>query len=346
MPLLSPVQAFTSRPRPYDAMMRALLIVVLVLMLVPSWTGAVRLALLGDHPQVDVRRVMLDRHDPARTRVGALTFLGGVSLTSPDPAFGSFSSLGVHGERVTLLSDGGNVVSFRLDDRWHLSQPWFGNLPAGPGTGWEKADRDSESMAIDPDTRQLWVGFENSNEIWRFAPGFARAERFVAPRAMAKWYANGGPETLVRRRDGRFVTISETAPPHAHGRRAVVVFAGDPTLHPDRAFTAWYRPPHGYDVSDAAELPDGRLIIVNRRFEPPYRFVNKLTLVAKDAFKPGATVTGREIATLAPPLIHDNFEGIAVTQEAGATILWLVSDDNQILLQRSLLLTFRLDPGA
>jgi len=346
MSLLSPVQAFTSPQRPYETAMRALLIIVLVLTFVPSWTGAVRLALLGDRAQVEVRRVMLDRRDPARTRVGALTFLGGVSLTSPDPAFGGFSSLGVRGERVALLSDGGNVVSFRLDDRWHLSQPWFGNLPAGPGTGWEKADRDSESMAVDPGSGRRWVGFENSNEIWRFAPGFARAERFAAPRAMANWYANCGPETLVRRRDGRFVTISETAPPHGHGRRSVVVFAGDPTLHPARAFTAWYRPPRGYDVSDAAELPDGRLIVVNRRFEPPYRFVNKLTLVAKNAFKPGATVTGREIATLAPPLIHDNFEGIAVTQEAGATVLWLVSDDNQILLQRSLLLKFRLDPGA
>ena len=201
-------------------------------------------------------------------------------------------------------------------------------------------------MAVDPATGRRWVGFENFNQIWRYAPGFTRAERVAAPRTMAKWYANGGPESLVRRRDGSFVAISEVAPRHSRGRRAVVVFAGDPTVRSTQAFTAWYRPPRGYDVSDAAELPDGRLIVVNRRFEPPYRFVAKLTVVDARALRPGATVTGREVATLAPPLIHDNFEGVAVTREAGATILWLVSDDNQILLQRSLLLKFRINPGG
>lgn len=326
--------------------MRALLVVLLVLMLVPGWTGAVRLDLLGTDARVEARRVLLDRGDPARTRVGALTFLGGASLTSPDPAFGGFSSLSIRGERVTLLSDGGNVVRFRLDDRWHVSQAAFANLPAGPGTGWEKADRDSESMAVDPDSGRRWVGFENSNEIWRFAPDFARAERRVAPAAMRNWYANGGPETLVRRRDGSFVVISETAPPRARGRRAALVFAGDPTLRPVPAFSFWYQPPRGYDVSDAAELPDGRLVVVNRRFELPYRFVAKLTLVDRSAIRAGATVTGHEIATLVPPLIHDNFEGVAVTREMGATVLWLVSDDNQIALQRSLLLKFRLNSGG
>ncbi|GAA3260107.1 hypothetical protein GCM10020258_22400 [Sphingomonas yabuuchiae] len=52
------------------------------------------------------------------------------------------------------------------------------------------------------------------------------------------------------------------------------------------------------------------------------------------------------LAELDSPLIHDNFEGVAVTQEAGATILWLVSDDNQLFLQRNYLLKFRLEREA
>ena len=44
------------------------------------------------------------------------------------------------------------------------------------------------------------------------------------------------------------------------------------------------------------------------------------------------------------PLIHDNFEGVAITREGRDTIVWLVSDDNQLFLQRSLLLKFKLDP--
>ena len=346
MRLLSPVKASPTAAAAYETSMRALLVVITVLLLVPGWTGDVWLALLGSKAQVEARCVLLDPHDPSRTRTGRLTFLGGVALTSPDPAFGGFSSLHIYGQRFTLLSDGGNIVSFRLDDRWQLSEPRFANLPGGPGTGWEKADRDSESMASDPATGQLWVGFENYNQIWRYAPGFARAERWVAPRAMANWYVNGGAETLVRRRDGTFLAMSETAPPHAHGRRVGLVFAGDPTLHPRPAFRFWYRPPAYYDASDATELPDGRLLVVNRRFRLPFRFLVKLTVIDRAAIQPDATVTGREIATLAPPLIHDNFEGVAFTREEGSTILWLVSDDNQLFLQRSLLLKFRLDPGV
>jgi hypothetical protein len=47
-----------------------------------------------------------------------------------------------------------------------------------------------------------------------------------------------------------------------------------------------------------------------------------------------------EVAAFDPPLTRDNMEGLAVTQEAGRTILWISSDDNLIPLQRTLLLKF------
>lgn len=325
--------------------MRVLVVVLLVLLLVPGWSGDTRNEPLGRHPNLQTAPVLLDPHDSRRTRVGALTFLGGLALTSEDPAFGGFSSLAVQGTRFTLLSDFGTLVQFRMGAGWRPQAIRFGNLPAGPGTGWDKADRDSESMAIDPATGTVWVGFENHNAIWRYARGFARSERAVEPRAMAKWDEGGGPESLVRWRDGRFLTISETEPPDWHGREGLV-FAGDPTRHPRPAFVFRYLPPRGYDVSDATELPDGRLLVLNRAFRLPYRFTNKLTLVDPRAIRAGATVRGREIATLAPPLTHDNFEGVAAVRERGGTVLWLVSDDNQSILQRTLLLKFRLDPGA
>ncbi|MGO7251670.1 esterase-like activity of phytase family protein, partial [Rhizobium brockwellii] len=68
--------------------------------------------------------------------------------------------------------------------------------------------------------------------------------------------------------------------------------------------------------------------------------------VSADQITPGRVARGRLIAELDSPLIHDNFEGVAVTQEGGATILWLVSDDNQLFLQKSYLLKFRLDRAA
>ena len=226
---------------------------------------------------------------------------------------------------------------------WHPGQVTFGNLPAGPRTGWTKADRDSESMAIDPSSGRAWVGFESATSLWRYATGFRRAEGTVASGGMRQWAEGGGPETLVRYPDGRFVTIAETSHWPQHRGRAGLMFAGDPVAG-TRPVRFDYRPPAGYSPSDAAVLPNGALLVLNRRFDLPFRWSAKLTLVPAGAIRAGAIVKGREIATLAPPLVTDNYEGVAVTREGGATIVWLVSDDNQSRLQRSLLLKFRLDP--
>src|SRR3546814_8631947 len=87
---------------------------------------------------------------------------------------------------------------------------------------------------------------------------------------------------------------------------------------------------------------DLRLMVLLRRFECPRTFTIKLLLVDSRRIAPGAMVDGTEIATFAPPYIHDNFEAVAATREGGDTIVWIASDDNQSILQRSLLLKFRL----
>src|SRR3546814_15328040 len=94
---------------------------------------------------------------------------------------------------------------------WRIGAPQFTNLPDGPGAGWEKLDRDSESLAVDPATGDHWVGFENSNDIWRYDAGFTRALGHVAPPAMHNWPDNGGAESQVRLPSGGFFAISETA---------------------------------------------------------------------------------------------------------------------------------------
>src|SRR3546814_10947121 len=87
--------------------MRILLAVLLALVCVPMWNGVPRLPLLGDRAVIHAERVALREGHPEVTRIGQLEWLGGVSLTSPDPAFGGFSALHVAGHRFTLLSDGG-----------------------------------------------------------------------------------------------------------------------------------------------------------------------------------------------------------------------------------------------
>jgi hypothetical protein len=330
--------------------MRILLSCLLILALVPGWSGEQRLPLFEGKPQMDMHRVDLDPNDPSRRKLGALTYLGGIVLTSRMPAFGGYSSLAVAGDHFLLLSDGGNIVRFRMGADWTPHDLHFSDLPAGPGTGWEKRDRDSESLAIDPSTGRLWVGFEGYNQIWRYAPGFARAGGYVAPRDMKDWPANGGAESLARMPDGRFVTISEEAKVRRRGNesrrnsRQALIFPGDPLKGHARRFAYLVSPK--YDVADAAALPDGSLVVVERRFRLPFRFSNRIMLVPAAQITPGRVARGRLIAELDSPLIHDNFEGVAVTQEGEATILWLVSDDNQLFLQKSYLLKFRLDRAA
>jgi hypothetical protein len=56
----------------------------------------------------------------------------------------------------------------------------------------------------------------------------------------------------------------------------------------------------------------------------------------------GAILSGREIARLELPLLTDNFEGLAVQAEGdGRVLVWLLSDDNRFVLQKTLLLLFR-----
>lgn len=319
-----------------------LAVVAMPLFVGAGWSGDARLSLLGRDARMTARLVTLDPAHPARRRAGSLTFMGGVVLTSPDPAFGGYSAMAVDGDRFTLLSDDGNIVRFRLKPDWRAEDVRFAALPAGPATGWTKRSRDSESMVVDVAGNRAWVGFEGFNQIWRYDATLTTAQAGVAPAAMANWRRNGGIETMARLADGRFVAISESKP-YGESSRVGLVWAADPVDDPVPAFRFRYRPAPGFDPADMTQLPDGRLIVLERRFDLPFRWSNRLVLIDPHALTPGSIVEGREIARLAAPLIHDNFEGIAARREGAATVIWLVSDDNRLPLQRSLLLKFRLD---
>lgn len=319
---------------------------LLLALVVPSTIPSHR-PVLGERPSLKVARVPLDATDPGRRRLGRLTYLGGVRLTSRDPAFGGFSALHVADDRFTLLSDGGNLVRFRMGGDWVPREVRFADLPDGPGIGFRKRDRDSEALAVDPATGTAWVAFEHHNALWRYAPGFARAPGSARPPAMARWPRGGGPEAMVRLADGRFLVIAESATPKGRrDARRVLRFAGDPVATRRPPDELAYVPPPGYDPTEVAELPDGRLLVLNRRFAIPGLFTAKLALLDLRAAKPGAIVHGAELATFAAPVQHDNFEAMAVTRENAETILWIASDDNGEFWEQSLLMKFRLDLPA
>lgn len=328
--------------------MRLRLFLLVPILATLSFSGDEPRPVLGASADMTATPVALDPAQPPRRRVGALTYLGGVRLTSADPAFGGFSAMHVIGDRFLLVSDGGNIVRFAMGPDWKPRDISFGDIQ-GPGGGWWKGDRDAEAMTGDPATGRLWVSFERWNRIARYDSTLARLERSAEPPAMRRWFSNGGGEAMARLRGGAFVVIAERsrAKPGKSMGRAAIRFDGDPVEAPRRGFRFSYLPPAGYDPSDLAELPDGRLLVLNRRVTLTEFFTAKLTLVDPSDIRPGAEVKGREIATIGPPLTRDNFEALAVTREGSATIVWLATDDNREVFERSLLMKFRLDlPGS
>lgn len=326
--------------------MRIVLSVLLCLVFVQDYSGDARLPLPLAPPlanAVRAERVQLHAGQPDRRRIGALTFLDGIELHERGRGIGGYSALAVDGTRITTVSDSGTVLAFDWPGGARLGNVRYASLADGPGNGWSKLDRDSESLTRDPATGAMWIGFEGANAIWRYTPDLSRATGHVRPKAMAKWESNGGAESLLRLADGRFLTIAETRADAKRGLRHGMVFSGDPVARATRSFAFSYRPPAGTHPVDATELPNGRILVLNRGVGLPAGFYSILTVIERGAIRPGATVRGREIARLEAPAIHDNFEGVAATVDGGRTILWLISDDNQFILQRTLLLKFRLE---
>lgn len=287
--------------------------------------------------------VLLDARDPARIRVGALTLIAGWQLESPSPQFGGWSAMHVEGDRFTVIGDAGSILRFRLGRFGHATDARIDALPGGCGPTSDKRYRDSESLT--GDLRGWWIGYESEHRICRLTGDLARAIAVRAPPEMRRWPESGGAEAMLRLSDGRFLVFAERAS-RGQRDRSLLLFGGDPTDPAIAPTMLRYRPPAGFAPTDATELPDGRILVVNRRFWLDTAFTAALTVLDPAGLTTSNIVEGTIIARFEPPILHDNFEAVAVTNERGRTIVWLMSDDNSMSWQRSYLLKFALDPNA
>jgi hypothetical protein len=286
--------------------------------------------------------VALDTTNLDRRRVGALTFKGAWHLTSDTRGFGGLSALDVNGNRVTALGDGGTIIRFRLGRFGNASDATITRLPDQCGRVVRKLDNDTESLAHDGTRTAWWIGYEGRNAVCRINADFNAGEAITRPRAIARWRQKGGAESMTRLGDGRFLLIAEESL-DSGGDHQMVLFDRDPTDPAAIATTLGYRPPAGYKPTEVAQLPDGRLLVLNRRFALWSLFTSKLVMINALPANPRGVAQGRVIANFASPVIADNFEGLSVTQENGKPVLWIISDDNFMRWQRTLLLKFSLD---
>ena len=276
------------------------------------------------------------REAPPGGRIGALTLLRGWELRSDERRFGGISAMTVEGGRVTAVSDAGSVLRFPLPTR-----PGAVAVHAASLSRQRIADKTSlDAEALIGHQGRHWLAFEGANAIVRYGPN-GRPEAWHRPRQMRQWLGNSGPEAMVRLRDGSFLVFSEGRSDRRFS--PVILFAGDPTDPATASATLRYKRPRGYRVTDAALLPDGRVLLLNRRVDLLAGMSALLILIDVERLRPNATLQGRVLARLESPWAVDNMEALSVTREGGETIVRIASDDNFMALQRTLLLEFRLD---
>lgn len=283
--------------------------------------------------------VPLDGQHQTLMEVGALRYRGGVRLAADNPNFGGLSALSVSadGTGFTAISDMGYWVrgNLRYDPSGDLAGADSGEIGAlrdprgAPSVG--KSNGDAESMASDGRGGVL-IGFERRHRIWRYPALDRRPTEVKAPKGLSEAPANGGLEALARLDDGRYLALSESLPAEG-GTRGWV---GTPGHWAPLTLAVG----DGFAATDAAILPGGDAVVLERRFPP---IGARLIRVPANLLVPGATLKGRELARLEGSSTVDNMEGIAVRRgRYGETLIYLLSDDNFSALQRTLLMMFEL----
>ena len=291
-----------------------------------------------------------DLRDRSRVQFGQLRFRSGLVLTSPYSRFGGLSSLRIDadGQRFIAASDRGRWFTGRIRYRGKemIGVTEVETAPMLGGDGRSLASHgwfDTESMARDGNW--IYVGIERANRIVRFDFGHygfrARAETVLAPADIRKLPYNSGLEAMVvvpkgLPLAGTLIAISERGLDAAGNIEAYLIGGPSPGLFAVRRSD-------DFDISDAAVLPGGDLVLLERKFSLLGGAGIRIRRIALEAIAPGAVVDGPAIfhADLGQEI--DNLEGIDahVTAE-GETVLTLISDDNFLAIQRTLLLQFTL----
>lgn len=318
-------------------MRKLLLLLALPLLTTFAPKSMTTYAPVPDHPVLSIEPVALREDEPQNRRLGALTFMEGWALRSDHPYFGGISAIHVSGRHVMALSDGGITSHFNLPRRAGRVPIRLRDLPGT--TGQRKKLRDSEAMVVDGG--RFWVAFERDNAVSRYARDSWTREAVAHPSGMRGWPLNSGSEAMVRLRDGRFLILSE-GKRLPNGATEAWLFDGDPAVEGTKAVRLGYRAPEGFRITDAAQLPDGRLIFLNRHISLLDGIQSKLTMALEPELKAGAVLEGRELAFFHPPVTTDNYEALSVAEENGRTLIWIASDDNFMGFQRTLLMKFAL----
>lgn len=303
--------------------------------------------------------IPLSHKDNALTQVGQLHYMGGLKITSPKSRFGGISSFVISpdGQQILAISDRGLwlVADMIYGEDNHLVGMKNARMAPLKTIGDKKEPRVQDAEAVTAvDGSGYVVAFESPHTLryfqadqpYDFGSLFsARAQKVTfAPRLPDSYAAlpdNLGIEALTTLPDGRMLAFSENTLTTdgktrtegwiiGHGKVEAVSYEISPT----------YRP------TDMATLPNGDILVLERHFSLAKGMAARLVRLPALSIKAGKILKGELIADLAYPFNMDNMEALAVRQnEAGETLIYIMSDNNYNRLQRNLVMMFKIDKG-
>lgn len=285
------------------------------------------------------------------TTFGALEFVGGIEMTSANPLLGALSAIRFRpgsDSFVAVMDTGhwveGAVVRDEAGRLAGLTDLVVTSMTDANGVAQlEKWKADAEGLAFREG--EAIVSFEQTPRVDIYPdPGFASSRpvgQLSLPFPVTELRKNGGLEMLaIAPKDGPLagaaVVVSERSVDKA-GNLLAGILEG-----PLRgAFTVVRHDP--YAVTDGAFLPGGDLLLLERRFNFASGLGMRIRRISAADIRPDAVVDGEVLIEADMGYQIDNMEGLdVITTPGGETRLVLVSDDNHSILERNLMLEFRL----
>ncbi len=331
--------------------------------LLPSGVRAEPLEVMAQ--AVAMNRVTPEKITPLRSgeAIDGVEFRGAWALSSADPRFGGLSSIEWgKGDTLVAVADGGDVVTLSLGDKamqalYALPSPekdagvmatmngTIAPLLDKAGKKLSGLDMDSEGLVIDADG-SYWISFERNHRIDRYdAKTLKPTGHIEIPADIRNTLPiNGGFESIVRIDKNTMFALAE------------------PSLGKRRKFTGWlfgkgapagipYEGKGGFTPTDMTTLPNGDVLVLERRISPRGSRYCAVILLPRAAIRSdlpsGKTVKGTELFTVGGRNSGvEQVEGIAVKAIGkDAYQILLVSDDNYSESQRTVLMEWRYKAG-
>lgn len=295
---------------------------------------------------------------PGITRFGALEWRGGLILSSESKKFGGYSGLVLSedGRELVAVSDRGwwlrAEVSYEDDRISSIGAVTTARLLGPDGRViTNNHAKDAEGLtAFDARGTKgmLLMALERRERLLLY--DFGRHGFRAIPRAI--------PVPSVFRR-AKFNQELEAVGRFGSGTRlnGTIIVLSERFLDDNGDIRGWLiggpRPgpfslarTDDYDVTDLAILPDGDVLVLERRLNAIKLAGMRVRRIAHETIAAGATLEAAVVVEGNQPLHNvDNMEGIAVHRSPGGELrISIISDDNFNPLQRTLLLQFAL-PG-